>query len=66
MDLAKFETQIQKTGFDLENRTAQALRTAGWTVISNKYYVDDFEESVREIDLIAYSRPFSPNMVDFT
>ena len=24
------------------------------SVISNKYYVDDFEESVREIDLVAY------------
>lgn len=54
MDLSKFETQIRKTGFDLESKVAQQLRNAGWTVISNKYYVDDFEESVREIDLVAY------------
>lgn len=33
---------------------AQELKAAKWTVISNKYYVDDAEESVREIDLIAY------------
>lgn len=46
--------QIAKTGFVLENRIAQQLKAAKWTVISNRYYVDDAEESVREIDLIAY------------
>src|SRR6266478_9767795 len=54
MDDKKLETQIRKTGFVLENEVAQILRSAGWTVISNKYYVDDFENSVREIDLVAY------------
>lgn len=54
MELSKLETQIRKTGFVLENQVAQILKSAGWTVISNKYYVDDFEESVREIDLVAY------------
>ncbi|MBL0312507.1 MAG: hypothetical protein IPP78_07255 [Holophagaceae bacterium] len=54
MDPNKLETQIQKTGFVLENEVAQILRKAGWSVISNKYYVDDYEGSVREIDLIAY------------
>lgn len=54
MEPKKLETQIRKTGFVLENQVAQILKSAGWTVISNKYYVDDFEESVREIDLIAY------------
>lgn len=46
--------KIAKTGFVLENRIAQALKAAKWTVISNRYYVDDTEESIREIDLIAY------------
>lgn len=54
MPLAKFSTEIRKTGFVLENQVAQQLKRAGWTVISNKYYVDDSEESVREIDLLAY------------
>lgn len=49
-----FAEQIEKTGFVLENRIAQQLKNARWTVISNRYYVDDAEESVREIDLIAY------------
>ncbi len=49
-----FAAQIEKTGFVLENRIAQQLKAAHWTVISNRYYVDDTEESVREIDLIAY------------
>lgn len=54
MNLEGFETEIKKTGFVLENQTAIQLRKAQWTVISNKYYVDDQEESVREIDLVAY------------
>lgn len=49
-----FAEQIQKTGFVLENAIAQQLKAARWTVISNRYYVDDAEESVREIDLVAY------------
>ena len=50
----KYSQQIKKTGFVLEYQVTSMLRAAGWTVISNKYYEDDFEESVREIDLLAY------------
>jgi hypothetical protein len=53
-DLSTFEQQIEKTGFVLENAIAQQLKGAGWTVISNRYYVDDAEDKVREIDLVAY------------
>ncbi len=49
-----FAAEIRKTGFVLENEVAQALKRSGWTVISNKYYVDDSEETVREIDIVAY------------
>jgi Holliday junction resolvase-like predicted endonuclease len=45
---------IYKTGFVLEDRVAQLLKSAGWTVISNKYYEDDHSSTVREVDLIAY------------
>lgn len=54
MDTKKFEQEIRKTGFVLENDIAQILKEAGWTVISNKYYIDDQQDTVREIDLIAY------------
>jgi hypothetical protein len=54
MDLKNFENEIAKTGFQLEHRIASMLRSHGWTVISNRYYVDDQEESIREIDLVAY------------
>jgi hypothetical protein len=54
MDLRKFEVEIRKTGFHLEHQVASLLRSAGWTVISNKYYVDDQEDAVREMDLVAY------------
>lgn len=54
LDPKQFATEIRKTGFVLENQVAQSLKASGWTVISNKYYVDDSEETVREIDLVAY------------
>lgn len=50
----KYAREIRKTGFVLEHKVADTLRQAGWTVISNKYYEDDFQGSVREIDLLAY------------
>jgi hypothetical protein len=53
-DYSKFVEGIRKTGFPLEYRTAQSLRSAGWTVISGKYYLDDTNQIPREIDLIAY------------
>ncbi len=53
-ELKKFSVGILKTGFVLENRIAQILKKNSWNVISNKYYEDDFEEEVREIDLVAY------------
>lgn len=54
MQLQDFELQALKTGFALEHAVSECLRKSGWVVISNKYYVDDTEETVREIDLIAY------------
>jgi hypothetical protein len=54
MSYQHLPAQIAKTGFVLENRIAHLLRAAKWTVISNRYYVDDAEDSIREIDLVAY------------
>ena len=54
MTLEKYVKGILKTGFVLENHIAQCLKKHSWSVISNKYYEDDFEDKVREIDLIAY------------
>ena len=54
MPATPYAVEIKKTGFVLENEVAKTLRAAGWTVISNKFYVDDSEESVREIDHVAY------------
>ena len=47
-------SEISKTGFVLEHEIAQALKSKGWTVISGKYYIDDNEETPREMDLLAY------------
>lgn len=54
MSIDRFADEIKKTGFELEYRMAECFRTHGWTVIANKYYVDDVQEAVREIDLVAY------------
>jgi hypothetical protein len=54
-DLAQLAAKIAKTGFVLENSIAQTLKSAKWTVISNRYYIDDAEKGVvREIDMVAY------------
>jgi hypothetical protein len=52
--LQEFVIGIQKTGYPLEAKTVQILQRRGWTVISNKYYVDNDEEKPREVDVIAY------------
>jgi hypothetical protein len=52
--LKNFTENISKTGFCLEFQTSQTLRDNGWTVINNKYYIDDQQPTVREIDLVAY------------
>ena len=54
MDHKIFLDGILKTGFNLEYQISEILRLHDWTVISNKYYIDDLQETVREIDLLAY------------
>jgi hypothetical protein len=54
LDLKDIVDGIKKTGFKLEFDIAQTLSKNGWNVITNKYYVDDLQETVREIDLVTY------------
>ena len=54
MELEKYVKQIEKTGFVLEAKIAEMLRRHRWTVIHGRYYIDDVQDSVREIDLLAY------------
>ena len=50
----KFLKGISSTGFGLEFSISQSLTSDGWTVINNKYYIDDVQGSAREIDILAY------------
>jgi len=50
----KFLEGIRSTGFELEFSISQSLMSEGWTVINNKYYIDDVQGSAREIDILAY------------
>lgn len=52
--LKRYAENIRKTGFLLEFKVTKILEKRGWNVITNKYYVDDVQGSVREIDLVAY------------
>ncbi|MCP4399957.1 MAG: hypothetical protein GY801_21950 [bacterium] len=54
MNIDKIEEGIEKTGFRLEFDISSILEDNDWNVISNKYYVDDQQETVREIDIVAY------------
>lgn len=54
MDFAPYIEGINATGFPFEHKTAEMLRGRGWSVISNRYYIDDDEDKPREIDLLAY------------
>lgn len=54
LKMTKFSSEIKKTGFCLEHRATMSLRQRGWSVINNRYYVDDQSGTVREIDLVAY------------
>tara|TARA_R110002096_G_scaffold416576_2_gene619266 strand:- start:82578 stop:83726 length:1149 start_codon:yes stop_codon:yes gene_type:complete len=50
----KFLAGIESTGFGLEFLISSCLVDNKWTVINNKYYIDDVQGSAREIDILAY------------
>lgn len=45
---------ISHTGFPLEHEICNILKDQGWSIISNRYYIDDIKGTEREIDIIAY------------
>lgn len=66
VEIEKYAEHIKKTGFLLEFNVTKALEKHGWNVITNKYYVDDVQESVREIDLVAYKISYVENTGIYT
>lgn len=66
MDLKKIQDNICKTGFKLEYEIASILRKEGWSLITNRYYLDDLEQSVREIDILAYKSKTISNIAVYT
>lgn len=50
----KYIEGIKSTGYGLEFSVSTSLIKEGWTVINNKYYIDDVQGSAREIDILAY------------
>ena len=54
IDNSDYIKGISSTGFGLEFTVSKCLIENGWTVINNKYYIDDVQGSAREIDILAY------------
>lgn len=50
----KYIEGVKSTGFGLEFAVSKSLIADNWTVINNKYYIDDVQGSAREIDIVAY------------
>lgn len=46
--------RLTRTGFLLEHEVAESFRHAGWSVINNRFYVDDVDGRARELDLVIY------------
>jgi hypothetical protein len=53
-ELKRYIEAVSTTGFVLEHSVSTILRSKGWQVINNRYYIDDRDKAVREIDIIAY------------
>lgn len=45
---------INMTGFPLEYAVSELLKRHGWSIISNRLYIDDIKGVEREIDILAY------------
>ncbi|GGG94690.1 hypothetical protein [Pedobacter zeae] len=44
----------EKTGFILEHQVATVLEKHDWSVIHNRFYIDDVQSIQREMDLLVY------------
>jgi len=57
---------IKSTGFGLEFSISKSLMREGWTVINNKYYIDDVQGAAREIDILAYKVTIKNEILVYT
>lgn len=48
IDDSQYIKGIKETGFGLEYAVSKSLIQNGWTVINNKYYIDDVQGTARE------------------
>jgi hypothetical protein len=64
--LDKIPHALEKTGFLLEHSVSEEFQKSNWSVIGNRYYVDDVDGKARELDLIAYRVKKSDELDVFT
>lgn len=64
--LDKIPHALEKTGFLLEHLVSEEFQKSNWSVIGNRYYVDDVDGKARELDLIAYRVSKSDELDVFT
>ncbi|MED4060920.1 hypothetical protein [Priestia megaterium] len=65
-EVEKLKEQIYKTGFVLENKICRLLEDNNWSIINNRYYLDDLEGKDREIDIIAYKVHITEEVLYYT
>jgi len=65
-EMQKYIDGIKSTGFVLEFKISEILRKSNWNIINSRYYIDDFEGSVREIDIVAYKTTLVEDFRIFT
>ena len=63
LDKQKLIEAAESTGYDLENYIYELLKSNGWQVINNRYYIDDLRNIEREIDLLAYKARIDNNQI---
>jgi len=64
--LEKIPHALEKTGFLLEHLVSEEFQKSNWSVIGNRYYVDDVDGRARELDLVAYRVKKSDELDVFT
>jgi len=50
----EYKKGIKKTGYETEYKIGEILKENNWTIITNKYYLDDMTKAPREIDILGY------------
>jgi hypothetical protein len=58
VQLEQFVQKIACSGYPLEHWASSLLRREGWSVTTNRYYVDSDDKKPREMDIVAFKETY--------